>query len=238
MVVTSFEDIPEHHILTITIGKHAERPPFWVMYTSNPTTPSISLATGPHSAPLRPPWWTIPEDERRCMHAFTNTTSRIRLKVRNATFRSLHHTSVYTRLILKAKDQGARTKTVGTALHSYIRKSPKDGITILTFLYGQLCNGKIAYSYKLAPTYACPLCGLPDSYTHIAGKCKSHNNKFFSRHTATYQHTHTTIRTAFNGGGTIYSPHDLKLTTMDAGIKHQTTNELLSDLNTQSPHTK
>jgi hypothetical protein len=48
---------------------------------------------------------------------------------------SLNHTS---RLILKAKDLGAHTKTVGTALHSYICKSPKDGITIMKFIYGQL----------------------------------------------------------------------------------------------------
>jgi hypothetical protein len=55
LVVTSFEDIPEHQKLTINIGKQAERPPFWVMYTSNPTTPPIPLTTGPHSATLPPP---------------------------------------------------------------------------------------------------------------------------------------------------------------------------------------
>ena len=49
-------------------------------------------------------------------------------------------------------------KNVGTALHSYIRKSPKDGITILKFIYGQLYNVKLIYRYKLAPTDACPLC--------------------------------------------------------------------------------
>ena len=31
-VVTSFEDIPKHQKLTVTIGKYAERPKFWVMY--------------------------------------------------------------------------------------------------------------------------------------------------------------------------------------------------------------
>jgi hypothetical protein len=59
LMVTSFENIPEHQKLTFTIGKQAERPPFWVMHTNNPTTPPILLATGPHSATLRPPWWTI-----------------------------------------------------------------------------------------------------------------------------------------------------------------------------------
>ncbi len=30
-VVTSFEHIPGHQNVTVTIGKHAERPEFWVM---------------------------------------------------------------------------------------------------------------------------------------------------------------------------------------------------------------
>ena len=71
---------------------------------------------------------------------------------------------------LRQKTKGPAKKTVGTALHACIRKSTKDGITILKFLYGQLYNGKLAYRYKLAPTDACPLFGLPDSCTHIAGE--------------------------------------------------------------------
>ena len=208
------------------------------MYTNNPITPSISLATRPHSATLRPPWWNIPEDERLCIHAFSKIPNQIRLKFRNATRRSLHHISIYRRLILKAKYQGARTKSVGTALHSYIRKSPKEGITILKFLYDQLYNGKLAYRYKLAPIDACPLCGLPDSCTHIAGECKSHNNQFINRHNAACQLTHASIITAFNRGDTIYSPHDLRLITMDAGTKHHTTDDDISDLNTPFPLTQ
>ena len=140
------------------------------MYTKTPPTPPIQLATSPLSATLRQPWWTIPEDERLCMHAFTHPTKQLRQKVRTATLRSLHHTSLYRRLILNAKARGARTANVGTALHSHIRNSPSEGITILKFIYGQLYNGKLAYRYGLAPTDACPLCGLPDSCTHIAGQ--------------------------------------------------------------------
>jgi ribonuclease HI len=229
-VVTEFEKIPEHQKLTVTIGKHAERPEFWVMYTNKPPTPHISLATGPHSATLRPPWWTIPVEDRLCMHAFTKPSDQLRLKVRAATLRSLHHTSLYRRLITNAKTQGARTNIVGTALHSLIRNSPREGITILKFVYGQLYNGKLAYRYKHAPTDACPLCGLPDSCTHIAGQCNTHNDQFISRHNAACQLTHAAIRAAFKGGGTIYSPHDLRLVSMDAGTKHQTTDEDIADL--------
>jgi hypothetical protein len=35
---------------------------------------------------------------------------------------------------------------------------------------------------------------------------------------------------AFKGGGTLYSPHDLRLVTMDAGTKHQTTDEDITEL--------
>jgi hypothetical protein len=169
LVVTSFEDIPEHEKLAVTIGKLAEGPPCLVMYTNNPTTPPISLATGPHSATLHPPLWTIPEEERRRMHAFTKTSNQSYLKVRSAALRSLHNTCLYMRLIRKAKAQGARTNTIGTAIHSYIRKSPKNGIHILKFIYGQLYNGNLAYRYKLAPADACSQCGLTYSNTHIAG---------------------------------------------------------------------
>ena len=170
-VVADWNGIPANQKLNVTIGRQAERPPYWVMYTKTPLTPPIQLATGPLSATLRQPWWTIPEKERLCMHAFTHPSKQLRQKVRAATLRSLHHTSVYRRLILNAKARGARTANVGTALHSRIRNSPTEGITILKFLYGQLYNGKLAYIYGLDPTDACPLCGLPGSCTHIAGQC-------------------------------------------------------------------
>jgi hypothetical protein len=85
LVVTSFEEISKPKKLTVTIIKQAERPPYWVIYTNNPITPPFSLSTGPRSATLRPPWWTIPETGRRCNHAFTKSSNQLRLKVRNAT---------------------------------------------------------------------------------------------------------------------------------------------------------
>ena len=166
------------------------------------------------------------------MHAFTKPSIQLRLKVRTTTLRSLHYTSLYKRLIVNAKTQGVRTNTIGTALHSLIRNFQRDGITILKFINGQLYNGKLALRYKHAPTDACPLCGLLDSCTHIAGQCRTHNDKFTSRHNAACQLTHATIRSAFKGGGTLYSPHDPRLVTIDAGTKHQTTDEDITDLTT------
>ncbi len=172
----------------------------------------------------------------RCIHAFTTISSQLRLKLRNATLRNLHHTSLYRRLILKAKAQGTRTNTTGTEIHLHIRKSPKDGITQLEFIYVKLYNGNLAYRYKLAPTDACPLFGLPDSCTHIAGEYKTHNNHFISRHSAACQLTNAAFKTASNDRGTMYSLHDLILISMDAGTKLQTTDEDIEDLNPPSPH--
>jgi hypothetical protein len=87
-IVTTFEDIPENLKLTITIGRQAERPPYWVMYTNNPSAPPIRLAFGPHSATFRSLWWTIPEEERLCMHAFTQPSQQLRHKVRAATLKT------------------------------------------------------------------------------------------------------------------------------------------------------
>jgi ribonuclease HI len=63
-VVADWDGIPENQKLAVTIGRQAEQPPYWVMYTKTPPTPPIRLATCPLSATLRQPWWTIPEDER------------------------------------------------------------------------------------------------------------------------------------------------------------------------------
>ncbi len=202
------------------------------MYTDKPPTPPFFLATCPHSATSRPPRRTIPENERLCMHAFTKPSNQLRLKVKSAIIRSLHHTSLYKHLITKAKTQGARTTTVGITLQARIRDSQREGITILKFIYGQLYNGKLAFKYSYALTDACSLCGLPDSYTHIVGECNTHNDKFIGRHNAACQLTHAAIRITFKGGGTLYSPHDLCLITMNAGTKHQTTDEDITELTT------
>jgi hypothetical protein len=76
LVFTSFHDIPEHQKLTVTIGKLAERPPFLVMYANNPSLLQ-SRCQPLHTQQHYTPWWTIPEEERRCMHAFTKTSNQL-----------------------------------------------------------------------------------------------------------------------------------------------------------------
>ena len=222
LVVTDYDKLPPDQTLRVDIGAIAPRPPFWDMYTSKPATPTPALATGPRSSTLRPPWWTIPEADRLQMHAFTRPSAQLRKKVRAATLRSLHHTSLYRRLVLNAKDRGARTAATGDSLHTRLRENPREGSTLLKFIYGQLYNGKLAKIYGHAPTDACPLCHLPDSCTHIAGECRFHKNLTISRHNAACQLVHAAIRNAAKGGGALYGADDLRLVMADAGTRTHT----------------
>jgi predicted outer membrane repeat protein len=211
------------------------------MYTANPTTPTPALATGPRNSTLRPPWWTIPEADRLHMHASTRPSNQLRQKVRAATLRSLHHTSLYIRLVLKAKVQGARIDSTGDSLHTRLRENPREGSTLLKFINGQLYNGKLAKLYGHAPTDECPLCYLPDSCTHSAGECKFHKNLSISRHNAACQLVHAAIRNSAKGGGALYSADDLRLVAVDAGTQLQTPLETLTSLASppqDDPHPK
>ncbi len=69
------------------------------------------------------------------MHAFTRPSSHLRLKIRDALLRSLHHSSLYRRLITAVKERGARAKIVGQALHKKLTNSPWEGNSILHFIY-------------------------------------------------------------------------------------------------------
>jgi len=103
LAVTNFDTLPSDQTQRVDIGAIAPRLPFWVMYTVDPPTPTPALSTGPRQATLRPPWWTIPEADRLRMQAFTRPSQQLRQKVRAATLRSLHHTSIYRRIITQAK---------------------------------------------------------------------------------------------------------------------------------------
>ena len=187
------------------------------MYTSKLPTPPPALATGPRQATLRQPWWMIPEADRFQMHAFTHPSRQIRQKVRAATLHNMHNTSLYKRRILQARDQGARITATGKALHTRLQDKPKEGTNLLKKLYGQLCNGKMAHRYGHAPTDECPLCHLPESFTHFVGKCEAHKNIHLSRHNAACQLVHATIRNSAKGGGALYRAKDHILVRADAG---------------------
>ena len=229
-VVSNFDDIPDDQKTTVTIGKNAPRPNFWVMYSHKPPPPPVTPPNGLHTAALAPPWWTIPQEDRLHMRAFTRPSKQLRKKVRHALLRSLHYTSLYRRLLVASSEGGTRTAQVGKTMNTRLNKPGAGGTTILKFLHGQLYNGKLAYRYGHAPTDACPLCGLPDSCTHIAGECRFQKDHIISKHNAACQLVHAAIRKAFKGGGTLHSHQALHLISADAGNVPQTSPPYLSDL--------
>jgi len=117
LAVTHFDTLPSRQTLRVEIGEIAPRLTRWVMFTAKPQPTMPALSTNTNCATLRRPWWTIPEAERLQIHAFTRPSSQLRLKIRDALLRSLHHSSLYKRLIVANKEKGARTYIVGHALH-------------------------------------------------------------------------------------------------------------------------
>ena len=124
LAVTHFDTLPPPPTRRVETGEIAPRPHYWVMYTAKPSQPAPALYTGTNRATLRRPLWTIPEEERLQMHALTRPSLQLRSTVRDALLRSLHHSSLYRRLIVANNEKGARTKTVGQALHKKLTHSP------------------------------------------------------------------------------------------------------------------
>jgi hypothetical protein len=93
------------------------RPTHWVMYMVKPPRPDSAIAIGTNCATLHRPWWTIPEAHHLQMHAFTRPSTQLRLKVRDALIRSLHHTSLSRRLIIANREKGAHIHIVGRSIH-------------------------------------------------------------------------------------------------------------------------
>jgi predicted outer membrane repeat protein len=150
---------------------------------------------------------------------------QLRRQVKAATLRGMHHTSLYRRLILQAKATSAHNAQTGASIHTRLGTNPKEGTSLLKFVYGQLYNGKKAKRYGHAPTDECPLCRRPDSCIHIAGECKYHKYLAISRHNAACQLVHAAIRNSSKGGGALYSAEDLRLVAADAGSRCQTTTD-------------
>ncbi len=114
------------------------------------------------------------------MHAFTRPSPQFRLKVRDALLRSLHHSSLYRRLIIATNEKGARTKTVGRALHKKLTYSGWEGTSLLKFIYGQLYNGKLAKRYGHDQTDECPICTCRTRVHVLLGNKQVRRNPFFS----------------------------------------------------------
>jgi len=185
------------------------------MYTVKPPPPPAQLGTNTWMATLRQSCWSIPEGERLHMHAFTRPSQQLRHKVMHALLRSLHHTSMYRRLILKNIEVVTNTQTVGKAIHRWLTTIPWEGKTLIKFVYGQLFNGKLAKRFGQAPTDASPLCHKPASCTHIEAECVYHKALTIGRHNATCRLVHAAIQKSTKRGGSIHIAPDLVLVPAD-----------------------
>ena len=154
------------------------------------------------------------------MHACTRPPFQLRLKVRDALLRSLHHPSLYLRLIIANNEKWARTKTVGEALHKRLTHRPWEGTSLLKFIYGKLYNGKFVRRYGHAISDECPLCHMPDSCTYIAGEYPDHEALRISRHNAACQLVHAAIRKTAKGGGALHNAPDLVLVMADTVLTY------------------
>jgi len=171
------------------------------------------------------------------MYAFTRISPQLRTKFRDALLRIIHHSSLYLRLIVASKEEGACTKTVGQAIHKKLTHSPWEGTALLKFLHGQLYNGKLAMKYGHAPKDACPLCHMPDSCTDIAGECPDHEALRISRHNAACQLIHAAIRKTAKGGGALHNAPCIIFVMADAGVQPMTTRDAIESLSPNSEDT-
>ena len=54
----------------------------------------------------------------------------------------MHETSIYKRLMLQAKTQGANTATTGASLHTRLQENSEEGTNFLKLIHGQQYNGR------------------------------------------------------------------------------------------------
>ena len=118
---------------------------------------------------------------------------------------------MYRRLIAANKELGARLHTAGHSIHKRLNSVPKEGITLLEFMYGQLYNGKLAKRYGQAPTDEGPICHKLE--------CKDHEALRISRHNAACQLVHAAIHKTSKGGGALHTAPDLVLKPADTSIQ-------------------
>jgi len=169
-----------------------------------------------------------------CLYA---PSSELRTKVRDALLCTLHHSSLYRRLIIANKEIGAHTKTVGHALRKKLTYSPWEGTSALKSIYGQLYNGILTKRYGHAPTCECSLYHLLDSCTHIAGEWPDHEALRISRHNVARQLVHAAIRKTAKGRRALHSAPGLVLGITDTGTQPMTMGDSIELLSPNSEGT-
>ena len=93
----------------------------------------------------------------------------------------------------------------------------KHAMQIFKFMWGQLYNGKLALRYGHAKNDNCPLCGYPDSCTHIGSGCKKQSGLYINRHNAAVRCISNFLSTGPTGADSLLA--DMRLISCDAGTQ-------------------
>jgi hypothetical protein len=124
---------------------------------------------------------------------------------------------MYRHLMLQAIKEGSLLHLTSAGIHSrYKTGRGRQARQLLKFLWGQLFNAKLAKRYGLQDHDHCPLCGKPDSCTHIGCGCASPMMKalYIDRHNEAVRQIARAIRLSPGGGDAL-----LRLVCGDAGRK-------------------
>jgi ribonuclease HI len=152
-------------IITHRIGAHPHRLPYWVYF--QPPQP----ADAPPGAPP-PPLRALTHMKQTRKHTFPTlgtATARPSLYRSLFQFGMLHHG-----LLLSLPSAGIQSRA-SSGRHSQAR-------TLIKYLWGQQYNGKLAFRYGHADNDLCPLCGFPDSCTHMGSGCPEMKGSYIKRH--------------------------------------------------------
>jgi ribonuclease HI len=156
--------IPE--VIVCDLGAVPQRPAFWPTYTP-PAKRKEEGAPAP-----------APRHLAYLSHIRKIATPRLTSCLANI--------SLYRSLMVNAMQaDGALLSLPAANIQALIAKGErKHDMQLFKFMWGQLYNGKLALRYGHADNDNCPLCGYPDSCTHIGSGCKKQSGLYINRHNA------------------------------------------------------
>ena len=128
-----------------------------------------------------------------------------------------------------AAQEGARLHLPSSHIHSRLRSgNVHHAMRLFKYIWGELYNGKLALRYKHALTDACPLCGHPDSCTHMGSGCPTLSGHYINRHNAAVRLIADFLTHGPKGASAIHE--SLRLLYMDAGRHERPMDEDFEDL--------
>ena len=191
------KNVPD--VIVCSLGAVPQRPTFWPTYAP----PSRSRQEG------------AAEPAPRHLASLTHIR-----KIATPLLTSyLANRSLYRSLMVHAMQvDGALLSLPAANIQALIAKGErKHAMQLFKFMWGQLYNGKLAHRYGHADNDNCPLCGHPDSCTHIGSGCKKHSGLYINRHNAAVRCISNFLSTGPTGADSLLA--GMHLVSCDAGTQ-------------------